>query len=1730
MVNLQNKYDLLNPISKSRESDVFLIRKIETSELFLLKSIKQSEKGETRIDLKKRFYREMDIVSSLDHPNIAKPHDTIVDSDTFSIIYPYERGDTLAQLFQIREKFQEHDALHITKQLLNALSYIHGHGIIHSDINPHNIFITEKKGLQVLDFGYSMTEDEARKTPEGRIIGTFPYLSPEQMGFTKFKIDTRSDLYCIMVILYRMLAGKLPFPMKEESLKELLDATLKREIMAIKHVPKFINSILLKGLRATPSDRYQTAEGFLSDVDFAIDKINSAQVDNFIAGQKDAVAAINRKRLFIVRENELEQLCLGLGHLLKGKSNSFLIYGKSGIGKTEIVREFKAHVDDNKFDFISAKSNRFTPSQPYSIFRQLIIELLLKISAIDKESRKIFKAILNTELAGYSGIICSIIPEMREWFDKIGEIDVIEKEKESDRINHVLSVLFTTLCNARKLVVFVDDLQWIDRITFNIIKRSLEQKSPGLLICNYRTSEQEDQLYSFGLDLKTLGFDKLIHIKPFTKTETTELVLTRFGAIEKSDDLIHTLHTKTDGVPFVLTEAIRYLVNNGMLNIDSKGWSFKQQSIFTLPEKFDSVSLIISKLKVLAPEEKKFLQLASLIEGKFDCEIIEKLGGFPFIAARSISARLENIGFIAMQLKGGFSFIHDRVQESIVSGIPSDDRLAYYEVLGKIYFHKAETDKESIFNAAECYLKSKNMAKAMEICYQAAVYATEKIAFDVAIRYFKNAVMMVDNAAKVGLTASIDLIKLNIALGDVLMLTGANEQALKVFGKLNEDLKLDQYQRLEVKYKIGAIYHNLGEFDKSAPCFYATLQEMGINIPKKRFLILFATAIELCIQILFSLGIKKIVIKKNDSITLLKSRILNKLSYSLYFSDMIKAFFVHFKALNLADMLIDCFEKSEAYSLHQVPIYQMLLKRRAFKYLAKSILISNKIHRFDSLAFAQSFGGIAYFFNADWKKCEDILNSSNYNFEKIGDIAGQITNAKHIWKINISKGLFNNAFESAKETIALSKKANEKYFLVIAMAALNLVNFLKEGIHNFNEYNEIDKNLENIDSFLFHVEAGGYLLETEILTCKLDKAYNRANKLLPLIFKNCINSEYQVRTHSLFCCLIIVELLNRLKGNTQINASNKQLKQSFIINSFILWFSCLSYPAYWGSFYRNIAWFLAMIKRKTLARLFFKKAIKCHHELDMRYEEACSIRDYGMFMEDFCNLPGKARDMFTKAYELYAWCGAKFETDKLEDKIHPSIKRHTEISKTPKTDEEKDSSESASSSGVNQIRIDSLLDTSASMTEIDDINALLRQIVSSMITATGAQYGYLSINENALDGHTSVAMSFEGKEVDAKTVPVFYDLIEKVIETQKIQIPDEVPVKEDSDTELAKIRSDLCVPLNWRDKYLGYVYLVNDKVQGLFGEGAQKAAQILAAQAGILLENAHLMGQYKELNAHLQQKVQDQTKDIMEKNIQLEESNLKIVDSERMKNLLSGTLVHDIKNYVAGIEGNVKLLGMRFPDNDKIQRTSTIVSNCCVDIINLTSNLLDIAKMEEGKLEIKKEQLAIEQIYRIIDKFKNNDIFPERGLTIEVKLPDRQFVIEADSYLLERILQNLFSNAAKYAPKGGTIVLSFEPGEKESVISFYNSGPPITEENKATLFEKYSRLDDKHSQYSKGLGLFFCRMVMNAHGGRIWLDTDPTGNAFKMSFKTAPYLLINNEANDPVNGGKIWVKKYAKAM
>ncbi len=237
----------------------------------------------------------------------------------------------------------------------------------------------------------------------------------------------------------------------------------------------------------------------------------------------------------------------------------------------------------------------------------------------------------------------------------------------------------------------------------------------------------------------------------------------------------------------------------------------------------------------------------------------------------------------------------------------------------------------------------------------------------------------------------------------------------------------------------------------------------------------------------------------------------------------------------------------------------------------------------------------------------------------------------------------------------------------------------------------------------------------------------------------------------------------------------------------------------------------------------------------------------------------------------------------------------------------------------------------------------------------------------------------------------------------------------DKDTVTAryeKARSILCVPLYHKNENMGCVYLANDNVSGLFSDNASKTAQILSAQASILLENAYLMEKYKNLNRELDLKVKKQTKDITDKNRLLEDTNCKLVESERLKGILSGTLVHDIKNYAAGIEGNLQYLSRRISGDHKVKRVIDVVNETCMDIINLASNLLDIAKMDEGRLMVRPETIEFSYLDGLLCKFASNPLFEDKQIKPVIKKPDSLFTINADVYLIERVVQNIFSNAA----------------------------------------------------------------------------------------------------------------------
>ena len=227
-------------------------------------------------NLKKRLLREAQAAAKLDHPNICAIYD-VNEADSFTfIVMQYIEGETLADTMQ-RQPLQLSDALAIAEQAAEGLAEAHTQGIVHRDIKPHNMMITQRGQLKILDFGLAKqmrTSDPVDfdaptatllSTP-GHVIGTAPYMSPEQVQGEP--LDARSDIFSLGVTFYEMLAGKHPFKDKSAAVtmsRILLSDPIPTEQFQAQVSPE-LQTLLSKMLRKDKAARYQSAQDLLTDL------------------------------------------------------------------------------------------------------------------------------------------------------------------------------------------------------------------------------------------------------------------------------------------------------------------------------------------------------------------------------------------------------------------------------------------------------------------------------------------------------------------------------------------------------------------------------------------------------------------------------------------------------------------------------------------------------------------------------------------------------------------------------------------------------------------------------------------------------------------------------------------------------------------------------------------------------------------------------------------------------------------------------------------------------------------------------------------------------------------------------------------------------------------------------------------------------------------------------------------------------------------------------------------------------------------------------------------------------------------------------------------------------------------------------------------------------------------------------------------------------------------------
>ncbi|CAG9619755.1 Stk1 family PASTA domain-containing Ser/Thr kinase [Sutcliffiella rhizosphaerae] len=247
----------------------------------------------------RRFRREAQSATSLDHPNIVSIYDIGEEDDIYYIVMEHVSGKTLKQYIQQYAPVEQYNTVEIMNQLTSAISHAHDNGIIHRDIKPQNILIDDYGTIKVTDFGIAMALSSTTITQTNSLLGSVHYLSPEQ---ARGSLATKkSDVYALGIVMFELLTGRLPF--SGESAVSIALKHLQSETPSPKRwnpsIPQSMENIILKSMTKDPFHRYSTVDEMQADLMTALDPSRKNE-PKFIVPDEDEEAT---KAIPIIKGN-----------------------------------------------------------------------------------------------------------------------------------------------------------------------------------------------------------------------------------------------------------------------------------------------------------------------------------------------------------------------------------------------------------------------------------------------------------------------------------------------------------------------------------------------------------------------------------------------------------------------------------------------------------------------------------------------------------------------------------------------------------------------------------------------------------------------------------------------------------------------------------------------------------------------------------------------------------------------------------------------------------------------------------------------------------------------------------------------------------------------------------------------------------------------------------------------------------------------------------------------------------------------------------------------------------------------------------------------------------------------------------------------------------------------------------------------------------------------------------
>jgi PAS domain S-box-containing protein len=615
--------------------------------------------------------------------------------------------------------------LRLAISLAAGLSKLHSQGLIHKDIKPANILV-DSVTCKVWFTGFGISSRLARERPAAEppevIAGTLAYMAPEQTGRMNRSIDSRSDLYALGVTFYQMLTGALPFSASDPM--DWVHCHVARQPASPAErrpeLPGVISAIVMKLLAKTAEERYQAAAGLEADLRRALAEWESrGQIETFHLGTRDLPDQLLIPERLYGREREIASLDAAFDRVAAGGGPELiLVAGQPGVGKSAVVHELFHALPPKRGLFASGKFDQYKRDIPYASLAQALVNLIRPLLTKNDAELAPWRAAFTAALGLNGGLIVTLLPDLEHVIGPQPPVAELPARDAQRRFQLVFRHLLRVFARPEHpLALFLDDLQWLDAATLDLLedllvpdfadqsnsdpaekklRRALQPDLRNLLLIGAYRDDEITPTHPLMQRLTAIrqagGRVQAIVLKPLGLDEVNRIVAEALhcGSVRP---LARLVHEKTAGNPFFAIQFLTALAEEGLLSFNGVAarWNWDLKRIRAKGYTDNVVDLLLDKLRRLPAKTQTVLKRLACLG---DSAPITTLGLVQSGSEDALHATLRaaiRAGLVFRQ-EGAYKFLHDRVREAAYALIPEGKRAATHLAIGQRFAAQTPPD------------------------------------------------------------------------------------------------------------------------------------------------------------------------------------------------------------------------------------------------------------------------------------------------------------------------------------------------------------------------------------------------------------------------------------------------------------------------------------------------------------------------------------------------------------------------------------------------------------------------------------------------------------------------------------------------------------------------------------------------------------------------------------------------------------------------------------------------------------------------------------------------------------------------------------------------------------------------------------------------------------------------------------------------------------------------------